>query len=78
MCGIRRDERNWQNREASNTDDICGDIVHSLASSGGKAAYPPYGGFQSHPLRGWILYFQLQTSSEKGDGGWELKIKIKN
>jgi hypothetical protein len=56
MCGIRRDERNWQNREASNTDDICGDIVHSLASSGGKAAYPPYGGFQSHPLRGWILY----------------------
>ena len=57
MCGIRRDERNWQNREASNTDDICGDIVHSLASSGGKAAYPPYGGFQSHPLRGCILYF---------------------
>jgi hypothetical protein len=34
-----------------------GGNVHSLASSGGKATYPPYGGSQSHPLRGWILYF---------------------
>ena len=39
-----------------------GGIVYPLASSGGKAAFPPYGGNQSHPLRGWILYYRKRIN----------------
>ncbi len=57
MCGIKKHERNWRNSEVLSINEIGGDNVHLLAPSGGKAEYPPYGGFQGHPLWGWIFYF---------------------
>lgn len=58
MCGIKKRESDWQSNEDWITEMIHGgDNVHPLAPSGGKALSAPYGGNQSHPLRGWILYF---------------------
>ena len=61
MCGTKSEERNWRNKEDSTTDGDSGDSVDFLASSGGKAEYPPYGGYQSHPLWGWIIYFLVMN-----------------
>lgn len=58
MCGIKSEKKNWQNNEDLITDDHGGDSVDSLAPSGGKAEYPPYGGVQSHPLWGWIFTYR--------------------
>ena len=74
MCGIKNGEKNSQNREAWTTDHAPGDIVHLLASSGGKAAYPPYGGIQSHPLWGWILYFWISARPPKSVVSVELPL----
>ena len=73
MCGIRRTERNWQNRGDWITDDVARGNVHFLAPSGGKAACPPYGGIQSHPLCGWILYFLFLVAPARPDR-WGLEV----
>ena len=62
MCGIKKSESDWQSNEVWITEMNCaGDNVHPLAPSGGKALSAPYGGNQSHPLRGGFF-----TSSAPG------------
>jgi hypothetical protein len=49
---------------------ICaGGNILSLASSGGKAAYPPYGGIQSHPLQGVDSLLQVHQECTTESAG---------
>ena len=62
MCGIRKSESASRSNEVWITEMIyVGNNVHFLAPSGCKATFAPYGGNQSHPLWGWILYITLQV-----------------